>query len=151
MFLCLHLFGSDCFFSLFIAHAKTCYFLHFIIAQHTWDREALFTVLRAGRSIPLPLCPPLIIAEQKMRVYGYNSASSETLWTGIKAKGCRVGMGAGENKRLAASFFFFFFFLCKCKAWYDRRKINTIKNEGWAKRKPFKVSGSIKDGVGIIS
>lgn len=30
-------------------------------------------------------------------------------------------------------------------------KINTIKNEGWANRKPFKVSGSIKDGIGIIN
>lgn len=26
-----------------------------------------------------------------------------------------------------------------------------LKNEGWANRKPFKVSDSIKDGAGIIS
>lgn len=32
-----------------------------------------------------------------------------------------------------------------------RGEINTIKNEGWANRKPFKVSDSIKGRVGVIS
>lgn len=56
-----------------------------------------------------PALPPLIIAEQKMCVYSYNSASSETLWTGIKVKGCEVD-GSGrelkrrEKKKLAVCF-----------------------------------------------
>lgn len=45
-----------------------------------------FVYCTASRQInSSPTLPPLIIAEQKMCVYSYNSASFETLWTGMKA------------------------------------------------------------------
>lgn len=52
-----------------------------------------------SQQISCPAPPPLIIAEQKMCVYSYNSASSETLWTGIKVKGCEVDGSGRELKR----------------------------------------------------
>lgn len=56
-----------------------------------------FVYCTASRQInSSPTLPPLIIAEQKMRVCSYSSASSETVWTGIKAKGCEVEGSEGE-------------------------------------------------------
>lgn len=45
-----------------------------------------FVYCTVSQQINSSPAPPLIIAEQKTCVYSYNSASSETLWTGIKVK-----------------------------------------------------------------
>lgn len=50
-----------------------------------------FVYCTASRQInSSPTLPPLITAKQKMRICSYVSASYETLWTRIKAKGCVV-------------------------------------------------------------
>lgn len=96
-----------------------------------------------------PALPPLIIAEQKMCVYSYNSASSETLWTGIKVKGCEVDGSGRELKRRE-----------KKNSWrcvFENARPDMIgeksillKMRDGSTESPS-VSDSIKDGAGIIS